>query len=126
MGTEDVFNALVKNLSKEVQAKVEEMLKLGMTMDDIIKHFVSGGMDDDKQAKEAKQKAKDELKGKLKKMLNDPNASTEEVFNTLRSQLNASDQAKVDEMLKKGMSMNDIINHFMKGGMDEVLEDNEF
>merc|ERR1711971_969985 len=116
----------MKNLNKEEQKKVEEMLKLGMTMDDIIKHFVAGGMDDDKQAREAKQKAKDELKGKLKAMLNDPNASTEDVFNTMRGQLSDSDQAKVDEMLKKGMSMNDIINHFMKGGMDEVQEDNQF
>ena len=124
--TEDVFKAMMKNLNKEEQQKVEEMLKLGMTMDDIIKHFVAGGLDDDRQAREAKQKAKDELKGKLKAMLNDPNASTEDVFNTLRAQLSESDQAKVDEMLKKGMSMNDIINHFMKGGMDEVQEDNEF
>ena len=124
--TEQVFKAMMKNLNKEEQKKVEEMLKLGMTMDDIIKHFVAGGMDDDKQAREAKQRAKDELKGKLKKMLNDPNASTEDVFNTMRAQLSDSDQAKVDEMLKKGMSMNDIINHFMKGGMDEVQEDNEF
>ena len=124
--TEDVFNALVKNLSKEEQAKVDEMLKLGMTMDDIIKHFVSGGLDDDKQAKEEKQKVKDELKGKLRKMLNDPNASTEEVFNTLRDQLSKEDQAKIDEMLEKGMSMDQIIKHFMKGGMDEQQEDNEF
>ena len=124
--TEDVFNAMMKNLNKDEQAKVEEMLKLGMTMDDIIKHFVSGGMDDDKQAREEKQKVKDELKGKLKKMLNDPNASTEEVFNTLRNQLPEEDQAKIDEMLKKGMSMDQIIKHFMKGGMDEKQEDNEF
>ena len=124
--TEDVFIAMMKNLNKDEQAKVEEMLKLGMTMDDIIKHFVSGGMDDDKQAREEKQKVKDELKGKLKKMLNDPNASTEEVFNTLRNQLPEEDQAKIDEMLKKGMSMDQIIKHFMKGGMDEKQEDNEF
>ena len=124
--TEDVFNAMVKNLNKDEQAKVEEMLKLGMTMDEIIKHFVAGGMDDDKQAKEEKQKAKDELKGKLRKMMNDPNASTEEVFNTMREQLTEEDQAKIDEMLKKGMSMDQIIKHFMKGGMDEQQDDNEF
>ena len=124
--TEDVFNALLKNLSKEEQAKVDEMLKLGMSMDDIIKHFVSGGLDDDKQAKEQKQKVKDELKGNLRNMLNDPNASTEEVFNTLRDQLSKEDQAKIDEMLEKGMSMDQIIKHFMKGGMDEQEEDSEF
>ena len=124
--TEDIFNALVKNLSKEEQAKVDEMLKLGMSMDDIIKHFVSGGLDEDKQAREEKQKAKEELKGKLRNMINDPNASTEEVFNTLRDQLSKEDQAKIDELLKKGMSMDQIIKHFMKGGMDEPEEDSEF
>ena len=124
--TEDIFNALVKNLSKEEQAKVDEMLKLGMSMDDIIKHFVSGGLDEDKQARKEKQKAKEELKGKLRNMINDPNASTEEVFNTLRDQLSKEDQAKIDELLEKGMSMDQIIKHFMKGGMDEPEEDSEF
>lgn len=124
--TEEVFGSLMKNLNKDEQAKVEEMLKLGMSMEEIIKHFVSGGMDDDKQEKEAKQKVKDELKDKMKKLLNDPNMSTEDVFNTLRNQLPADDQKKVEEMLKKGMTMDQIINHFMKGGMDEEEADNEF
>lgn len=124
--TEQVFNALVKNLNKDEQAKVEEMLKLGMSMDEIIKHFIQGGMDDDVQAKEAKQKVKEELKNQMKKMLNDPNMSTEDVFNALKNQLPADDQKKVEEMLKKGMTMDQIINHFMKGGMDEAEEDNEF
>merc|ERR1719233_595974 len=121
--TEDVFKAMRNNLSKEEQAKIDEMLKLGMTMDEIVKHFMSGGMDDDK---EAKQKAKDELKTKLKNLMNDPNASTEDVFNVMKSQLGAEDQKKVEEMLKKGMTMDQIINHFMKGGMDEVQEETDF
>jgi len=121
--TEDVFNAMRNNLSKEEQAKVDEMLKLGMSMDDIIKHFMAGGMDEDK---EAKQRAKDELKTKLKNLLNDPNASTEDVFNIMKSQLGAEDQKKIEEMLKKGMTMDQIINHFMKGGMDEVKEESDF
>merc|ERR1719312_632610 len=121
--TEDVFKAMRNNLSKEEQAKIDEMLKLGMSMDEIVKHFMSGGMDDDK---EAKQKAKEELKTKLKELLNDPNASTEDVFNIMKSQLGAEDQKKIEEMLKKGMTMDQIINHFMKGGMDEVQEETEF
>ena len=116
--TEQVFNSLLQSLGKDEQGKIDEMLKLGMTMEEIIKHFVSGDMDD-KDGKEAKQKAKDELKSKIKDLLNDPNASTEEVFNALRSQLNMEDQEKIDAMLKDGMTMDQIINHFMKGGMDE-------
>jgi len=121
--TEDVFKAMRNNLSKEEQAKIDEMLKLGMSMDEIVKHFMSGGMDDDK---EAKQKAKEELKTKLKELMNDPNASTEDVFNVMKSQLGAEDQKKIEEMLKKGMTMDQIINHFMKGGMDEVQEETDF
>merc|ERR1719317_1310920 len=121
--TEDVFKAMRNNLSKEEQAKIDEMLKLGMSMDEIVKHFMSGGMDDDK---EAKQKAKEELKTKLKELMNDPSASTEDVFNVMKSQLGAEDQKKIEEMLKKGMTMDQIINHFMKGGMDEVQEETDF
>merc|ERR1719500_2251830 len=119
---EDVFKAMMSQLSKEDQAKVAEMLKKGMSKEAIIKLFMSGGLDD----KDAVQKAKDELKLKLHNLLEDPNAKTEDIFNTLRSQLGVEDQAKIDAMLAKGMTMEQIINHFMKGGMDEVVEESEF
>ena len=119
---EDVFKAMMSQLSKEDQAKVQEMLKKGMSKEAIIKLFMSGGLDD----KDAVQKAKDELKLKLHNLLEDPNAKTEDIFNTLRSQLGVEDQAKIDAMLAKGMTMEQIINHFMKGGMDEVVEESDF
>ena len=120
--TEDVFAAMMSQLSKEDQKKVKDMMKKGMTKEEIIKLFMTGGLDD----KESVQKAKDELKLKLHNLLEDPNAKTEDIFNTLRSQLGVDDQAKIDAMLAKGMSMEQIINHFMKGGMDEVVEESEF
>ena len=121
--TEDVFEAMRNKMSKEEKDKIDLMLKFGMSMDEIVKHFISGGMDDDK---EAKQKAKDELKTKLQQLMNDPNASAEDVFNVMKSMLEVEDQEKIEEFLKKGMTMDQIINHFMKGGMDEVQEETEF
>merc|ERR1719339_495045 len=122
--TEDVFKALKAGLSKEEQAKMEEMLKLGMSKEDIIKHFMSGGMEEKEKAD--KQKEREQLKNKLKDLLNNPDAKPEDVFKAMMSQLSKEDQAKIDAMLAKGMTMEQIINHFMKGGMDEVVEESDF
>merc|ERR1719339_622156 len=122
--TEDVFKALKAGLSKEEQAKMDEMLKLGMSKEDIIKHFMSGGMEEKEKAD--KQKEREQLKNKLKDLLNNPDAKPEDVFKAMMSQLSKEDQAKIDAMLAKGMTMEQIINHFMKGGMDEVVEESDF
>merc|ERR1712112_20944 len=85
-------------------------------MKEIIEHFMSGGMEDDKADK---QKERDELKGKLKNLMDDPNASTEDVFAAMMSQLGKEDQEKIQAMLKKGMSKEEIIKLFMSGGLDD-------
>merc|ERR1712106_653908 len=125
--TEEIFNALRDQLGAEDQAKVDEMLKRGLTMDQIINHFLNGGLDEGSSneiptSEEVNKKMRDNLKSKLQNLIIDPNASTEDVFNAMRNNLSKEEQAKVDEMLKLGMSMDDIIKHFMAGGMDEDKE----
>ena len=122
--TEEVFNALRNQLGAEDQAKIDEMLKRGLTMEQIIKHFMNGGMDEGASdeiptVEQMKKKIKDDLKNKISNLLNDPNASTEDVFNAMMKNLNKDEQAKVEEMLKLGMTMDDIIKHFVSGGMDD-------
>ena len=116
--TEEVFNALRAQLGADDQAKIDEMLKRGLTMDQIINHFMNGGMDEGTgdgipSVEEMKKKIKDDLKKKISNLLNDPNASTEQVFNALVKNLNKDEQAKVEEMLKLGMSMDEIIKHVL-------------
>jgi len=73
------------------------MLKSGMSMEQVLEHF----------QREAEKK---ELKNKLQALLDDQNASTDEIFNALRSSLSDADNAKIDEMLKRGMTMEEISN----------------
>ena len=70
-------------------------------------------------------KTREEVKDKIKNLMNDPNASTEDIFNALRNGMGKAEQAKIDEMLKLGMSMEDIIKHFMDGGMGDAKADQQ-
>ena len=76
--TDEIFNALRSSLSDADNAKIDEMLKRGMTMEEIIKHFMGGGLEGElPTTDEIKKKRRDDIKDKIDKMMNDPNASTE-------------------------------------------------
>merc|ERR1711974_214847 len=45
---------------------------------------------------------------------------TVDIFNTLRDHLGLQDQMKINALLKSGMSMEEVIGYFLKGGLDEA------
>ena len=100
------------------RTRIEELLEKGMPKDEIIKYFIDGGLDD----KEAVQKAKIDLKLKIQKLLEDLKVTPEEILNVLKSNLLPDDQKRVEEMIEKGITIEKIINLFMEGKLDEVLE----
>ena len=102
LSQKDFLDLMQTQFGDKAKAEMEEMLKSGMSMEEVLEHF-------------QRQAEKEELKGKLQALLEDQNASTEDVFEAMRSQLGSEDQAKIDEMLKSGLTMEQIINHFMNG-----------
>ena len=86
--TDEIFNALRSSLSDADNAKIDEMLKRGMTMEEIIKHFMGGGLEGElPTTDEIKKKRRDDIKDKIQNLMNDPNASTEDVFKALKAGL---------------------------------------
>merc|ERR1711983_293818 len=61
-----------------------------------------------------------ELKSKLGNMMSDPNMKPEDVLNALRDKLSSEDQAKIDDLLRSGMTMEEIIKKFVDGGMEGI------
>lgn len=106
LSEKDFLDLMGNQFGDKTKAEMEEMLKSGKTMEEVLEHF-------------QRQAEKEELKNKLQALLDDQNATTEDIFNALRNQLGTEDQAKIDEMLKRGLTMDQIINHFMNGGLDE-------
>ena len=129
---EDVFKTMESQLSKEEQDRIKEMQNKGMSKDAIINQFMTRGLipilnDHGYQPNHLtstthKLKELDNLKDKLKDLFNDPNAKPEDVFKEMTSELSKEHQAKIQEMLEKGMSKEAIIKLFISGGLDGTLQ----
>merc|ERR1719347_584634 len=82
---------------------------------------MDGYMDDisKEEQKGQRQEIKEMLKTKLLDAMKDSTVSMEDIFNELRKGLNPKDQALVDKLLTEGMTMEEIVDKFLKGDMDE-------
>ena len=83
LSEKDFLDLMGSQFGDKTKAEMEEMLKSGMSMSEVLEHF-------------QRQAEKEELKEKLQALLEDQTASTEEVFNALRNQLGSEDQAKIE------------------------------
>ena len=112
---EESFKKVQSHVSLADQSRIEEMVRRGISKEEVVKHFLNGGFDD----KEAVQKGKDDLKLEIRRHLND-GTMTVDIFNTLRDHNGLQDQMKINALLKSGMSMEEVIGYFLKGGIDEA------
>ena len=58
-------------------------------------------------------------------MFDGKNMSEEEMLEALRNQLGTNSKKKMEEMLKQGYTMQQILDHFMKNGKTEEEEQKE-
>jgi len=108
---------LMKNyLDEESLQKMEEMLKKGYPIEDVIDYFLKFGKTPEQALREKtiqKEKMKKEASKKLHKMIDGNNLSNEEILAILKLQMGDEDRQQLDVMLKKGCSTQEIIEHFM-------------
>merc|ERR1712072_479719 len=88
-----------------------------MTMDQIINHFMKGGMDGVQEETEFTKKMKELIGGK--------NLSEEEMLELMKSQLGEGSKAELEAMLAQGYSLQDVMDHFMKHGKTQEQEQEE-
>lgn len=108
---------LMKNyLDEESLQKLEEMMKKGYPIEDVIDYFLKHGKTPEQALREKniqKEKLKKEAAKKIHKMIDGNNLSNEEILAILKLQMGEEDRLQLDEMLKKGCSTQEIIEHFM-------------
>merc|ERR1719391_1384853 len=111
-----VFELMKDQMDAESRKKMDEMVKSGMPLDEVIEHFMKKG-----KTKEEAQKEKSE---QLRKMMEEKKEmSPEEVVNMLRGELGEEDKKQMEKMLKSGCSMQEVMDHFMNRGMEEPTDE---
>merc|ERR1739838_1107565 len=103
----------------ESKESIEILLNKGYTVQDVIEHLLKNG-----KTPEQKQK---EVAEKMLQLL-DSDMSEEQVLNMMRKQLGAAGCKEMEEMLKKGCSLSEILDNFIHkpSELDAKEEDTEF
>jgi len=106
MSEEEVIKIMKKQLGKAGNAKLEEMLKQGYSLGDVLDAFMekTGGSEQEEDTEFAK---------KIKQLMGDRSLDADEMILLIKSQLEVTTQMQLDEMLRNGCSKDEVIQHFM-------------
>merc|ERR1711941_8612 len=116
-----LFELMKDQMDIESRKKMDEMVKNGCPLEEVIEHFMKKG--------KTKEQAQNEKSEELRQMLeSQKDMSPTEILETLRSELGAEDKAQLEKMLKNGCSMQEVIDHFLNRGQaeEENSEKTEF
>merc|ERR1719320_2435431 len=102
---EEKVSMLGKQLNSEDQAQMEEMLKNGCSIEEVMGHFMS---------RKSPEKEKSKFAQNIKKLIAGKDLSPDAVLDIIAEQLDDEQRQKMEEMLSKGYTKQDVINHFMR------------
>jgi len=111
LSEKEVFEMMKDELGEESRAKMEEMLKQGYTMEEINNYMMEHG--------KTKQEEKKEFSDKIRKKMEGKDMSESEIIDLLRQELGADQEAQINAMLRDGMTMQQVIDHFLKQTQEE-------
>merc|ERR1711892_72410 len=106
MSEQEKINLLEKQLNNEDKAQMEEMLRRGCSIEEVIGHFMSRSQSPDRE--------KSNFAKNIEKMIEGKNLSVDDVLQLIEGQLDDESRQKMEEMLKKGYTKQDVVNHFLK------------
>merc|ERR1719268_184031 len=106
MSEQEKIMMLEKQLNNEDKAQMEEMLRRGCSIEEVIGHFMSRSESPDKE--------KSDFAKNIEKLIEGKNLSVDDVLQLIEGQLDDESKQKMEEMLNKGYTKQDVINHFMK------------
>merc|ERR1711962_1578247 len=106
MGEEEKIALLEKQLNDEDKAQMQEMLKLGCTIEEVIGHFMSRSQSPDKE--------KSNFAKKIDQLIEGKNLTVDQVLDVIAEQLDDEQRQKMEDMLNKGYTKQDVVNHFLR------------
>ena len=120
MSGQQKFDLMKTLLSEKDQRKMEKMLKMGFSHDDVVSHFME----------EAEKKSgNSDLRKKMEAaMLQQKDLSEEEMLEVMRSQLGADSLQEMEKLVKEGHSVQEVMKKMMELGRtkeEEAIESAE-
>ncbi len=112
MSDEEIKDILNANLSESDKREMEFMLKNGCSIEEVVAYFKCRGRED----------GETELAARVKKLSNGKSLSDAEMLDLIKEQLGEEGRAKLEAMVKEGMSSQEIIDFFMVNGKTEHEE----
>ena len=106
MSDEDKICMLEKQLNNEDKAQMEEMLRRGCSIEEVIGHFMSRS--------DSPEREKSKFAQTIAKMMEGRDMSEDELLQIIEEQLDDESKKKMEEMLGKGYTKQDVINYFLK------------
>merc|ERR1719167_1908205 len=106
-------------LSDKDKAQMEQMLKQGCSMEEVIEHFSNRGMEPSGIVGDS------DLAAAVRKLSDGKTLTPEQMLSIISEQLSEEGQKTMEEMLAKGYSKEDVIQHFLTKGKTKQEEQRE-
>merc|ERR1712179_538844 len=117
MSQEELKQMLDERLDDESKAKMQEMLKSGVPLKDVLDHFA-------KQCDPPEEKLT-EMEKKMQLTTEGRDLSNYQIYELMKEQMDAESRKKMEEMVKSGCPLEEVIEHFMKKGKTKEQAQNE-
>merc|ERR1711892_69573 len=119
LAPQDILEIMKENLDDESKESIDVLFEKGYTVQDVIEHLMKNGKTPEQKQKEVAEKMLQLLDGDM---------SEEQVLKMMRKQLGSAGCKEMEEMLKRGCSLSEILDNFMHkpSELDAKEEDTEF
>merc|ERR1711976_681925 len=108
MSQDDIKDMLEERLDDASKAKMKEMLEKGVPLKEVLEHFTKQCDPPDPEISE--------MEKKMKKLTEGQELSNYQIFELMKDQMDADSRKKMDEMVRNGCPLEEVIEHFMKKG----------
>ena len=99
---QDMIELIKDQLGENGRNEMESMLKEGKSIQEVIEYFMNSGKTQEEEHRE--------IGEKLLGLIRNKELSKEELKDLMISELNASDKAQMEQMLKQGCSVDEVFN----------------
>jgi len=101
---QEVLAIMRENLDDDSKESIDQLLKKGYTVQDVIEHMFKTGKTPEEKQREVAERMLHLLEGDM---------SEEQVLEMMRKQLGSAGRKELEEMLARGCTLNDIIDSFI-------------
>ena len=120
LSDEDMLRLLRQQLGPKSREQLEEMLRKGASVSEMIKYFMENGKTPDQE--------NEELRQKMKKILSEGNLSPESILSALEMDLTETEKQKLNELIQQGLTTDEILKELTRrkeAGKDREISENE-